>query len=143
RTRPAAAAAASVAIRTSSLLEPGPLSSQQTPAAISAPATSSSASAASAGTSAVHAAAATATASAPMVATLGKSMLPLGRGRDGAVSDLGREDEVVGDDEGRSGRRLCPQQGRELVLARRVDPAGRLVEDEQFRLGDQHCGKGE
>src|SRR5215210_5401228 len=138
RTRPAAAAAASVAIRTSSLLEPGPVSSHAAPATISPTATSSSASAASSGEAAVHTAAASEVASASSPAALDKRRLPLGRRRDAAVGDIAREDEVVRHDERRAVARLRAQQGRELGLAHRVDAAGRLVENEQVRLRDEH-----
>ena len=38
-------------------------------------------------------------------------------------------------------RRLRAEQRRQLGLALRVDAAGRLVEDEQVRLGDEHRGE--
>src|SRR5215210_519550 len=97
-TRPAAAAAASVAIRTSSLLEPGPVSSHAAPATIS-PTASSSASAASSGDAPVHTAAASAVAIAMSPAALDKRRLPVEHRRDAAVGDIAREDEIVRDDE--------------------------------------------
>src|SRR5215475_13216614 len=88
-TRPAAAAAARVAISTSSLLEPGPLSSQAAPATIIAPATTRRASAASSGLTTTQAAAPRAV---PTARNLGKDGLPRG-GRDAPVGDLAGEDE--------------------------------------------------
>src|SRR5262249_32422944 len=73
---------------------------------------------------------------------LGKDGLPRD-GRDAAVGHLAGEDEVVRDDERRAARRLRPQQGRELVLARRVDAARRLLQHEQGGLRDEHRGKSE
>src|SRR5262249_29982116 len=137
-TRPAAAAAASVAMRTSSLLDPGPLSSHAAPATIRAPATSNSASAASSGLTTVQPAAPTAARGA---GNLGKDRLPR-NGRDTAVGDVAGEDEVVRDDQRRPPRRLRPQQRGELVLARRVDAARGLVQYEQVGLGHEPPGPG-
>ena len=40
-------------------------------------------------------------------------------------------------------RGLAPQDLGQLALARRVDAPGRLVEDEDVRLGDEHAGERE
>src|SRR5436190_10726358 len=120
RILPAAAAAASVPTSASSLLEPGPDSSQATPATIRAPANRSSASAESLGCSATQAAEARAASSAT-AAALGNGELPLRRGRDDPVGDRRREEVVVGDDERRPGPCLRAQEARELVLALGVD----------------------
>src|SRR5207244_346146 len=138
RILPAAAAAASVPTSASSLLEPGPDSSQAAPATISAPANRSSASAESLGRSATQAAEASAASSATPAANLGNGELPLRRGRDDPVGDRRREEVVVGDHERCPRRGLRAQETRELVLALGVDAAGGLVEDEEVRLGDEH-----
>src|SRR2546423_164549 len=138
RILPAAAAAASVPTSASSLLEPGPDSSQATPATISAPANRSSARAESFGWSATQAAEASAPSSANAAAALCNCELPHRRGRDDAVGDPRREKVVVGDDERRPARRLRAQETRQLVLALGVDAARGLVEDQQIGVGNQH-----
>src|SRR5207244_2506175 len=120
----------------SSLLEPGPDSSQATPATIRAPANRSSASAESLGCSATQAAEATAASSATAAAVLCNSELR--RGRDDPVGDRRREEVVVGHDQRCPRRGLRAEEARELVLALGIDAAGRLVEDEQVRLGDEY-----
>src|SRR5256714_1032154 len=87
RILPAAAAAASVPTRASSLLEPGPDSSQATPATINAPANKSSASAESFGWRATQAAEASAPSSANAAAALCNCELPHRRGRDNALGN--------------------------------------------------------
>src|SRR5437867_1407550 len=83
------------------------------------------------------AAATSAAAPAASVANLGIRGLPLAE-RHAAIRDVAREDEIVGDDERRPTRGLAPDHARELCLARGVDAARRLVEDENVRVGDEH-----
>src|SRR3954471_960062 len=141
-TRPAAAAAARVATRTSVFPAPRLGSSQAAPATRSAAATRRSDSAPRPGDVAAQAAPANATNAAPPTTSLDMGRLPLGRERDDAIGNAGREREIVGDEQrcavvGRS------QQACELELALRVDSAGRLVENEQIRSGSQHRGQRE
>src|SRR6266545_2044827 len=127
-----------------SFAAPVPDSSQAAPATSNPPAASKSGSAAWSGESAVHAAAASAAPKAPRVTSLGTACaaalrmddLPSAQ-RDGPIGDVAREDEVVGDDECRAARRPTPDELRQLGLPRRVDAAGRLVEDEDLRVGDE------
>src|SRR4051812_23257310 len=135
-TRPAAAAAASVATRTSVFPAPRLGSSQAAPATRSAAATRRSDSAPRPGDVAAQAAPANATNAAPPTTTLDMSRLPLGRERDDAIGE-GREGEIVGDQQRRAVVR-GPQQAAQLELAFRVDSAGRLVENEQIGSGSQH-----
>ena len=62
---------------------------------------------------------------------------------DDAVCNVAREDEIVRDDQGGAMCGLTPQDPGQLVLAGRVDTSGRLVEDEDVRLGDEHARQGE
>src|SRR5262245_14804249 len=89
RTRPAAAAPASVATTATSRAESGPDSNQAAPATMIAPAARSSESAASAGATAVHTAAAKATPAAESATVLDRGLLRRRRERDGAIGDLG------------------------------------------------------
>src|SRR5437667_206145 len=59
-----------------------------------------------------------------------------GRGRSSRRGPQGRDDQ-------RRGRRVASQERSQLALALRVDPPGRLVEDEQIRLGREDGGKRE
>src|SRR5262245_3738790 len=139
-TLPAAATAASVAIRTSSLEAVGPVSSQAAPAAMRPKAARSNGRPTLLGSIATHTAETTTASSAPITASLGMCALPRLR-RDPPVRDIPGEDEIVGDDERRPALRVSPQLRGELGLARRVDPAGRLVEDEHVGIGDEHGGE--
>src|SRR5262245_18560872 len=142
RTLPAAATAASVATRTISFEAVGPVSSQAAPAAISPSAATRSGSPESAGSSATQTADAATAASAPRAANLGTRAL-LRAKRDRSIGDVAREDEVVRDHERRPVARVPPQLGGELDLARRIDAAGRLVEDEHIVVGHEHGREGE
>src|SRR5436190_21208872 len=137
RTRPPAAAAASVATSASVLLAPRPGSSQAAPATSSVAATRSKERAPSCGDVAAQAAAAKATTAATEIAALGMDELPVGLKRDDPVGDSRRERTIVGDNERRS-RGVRPQQRRELLFALWIDATRRLVQDEQVGLGRQH-----
>src|SRR5262245_43283552 len=141
-TRPAAATAASVATSAISFDALGPVSSQAAPATSSPLAASRSGRPDWAGSIATHVAAARAAAVAPNAASLGKRALP-GFELDKAVGDIAREHEVVRDDQRRAARGLTPEDLGQLVLARRVDSPGRLVQDEDVRLGDEHTRESE
>src|SRR4051812_36615250 len=132
RTRPAAAAPASVAITASSRAESGPASSQAAPATTKAAATSSSASPAFAGAAAAQTAAANAAPAAARAIVLGMGALAHREHveRDDALGDLRRPRQVVRDDERGAPRRLRAEEPRELRLPLRVHAARRLVEDE-------------
>src|SRR5262245_5620748 len=137
RTRPAAAAPASVATRATSFAESGPLSSRTTTAASSAPVTSQmetreSPAAASASAAANEAAA------TPRTTLLDKNLLAAQRNR--PVRDRGGERAVVGHDEGSPVGRLRAQQLGQRPLALRVDAASRLVEDQQAGIDREHAG---
>ena len=129
-TRPAAAAAASVAITASSRVESVPPSNHATPATTSAHRPERVASAPSWTTSA--ATSSTASEHEPTHGRLPDVEL------DDAVRDLGRPRQIVRHDERSARRRLRPQEPRELGLALRIDAARRLVEHEQLRLGREH-----
>src|SRR5438552_17026073 len=117
RTRPAAAAPASVAITVTSFADCAPASSQE-----AAPASSASAASSSARADACVVKATPAAARRPATnSLLSKNGLPLECERDLAVGDRAREDAVVGDDERRARRRLRAQQRGELGLALGVD----------------------
>src|SRR5439155_12575986 len=137
-----AAAAPRVATSASVLLAPRPGSSQAVPATNNAAATSSSESAPCPGEVAAQAAAAKAAPTASTVTALGTGELPLGCQRDDSVGDRGCKGAVVRDDQRRA-RRVASQERSQLALALRVDPPGRLVEDEQIRLGREDGGKRE
>src|SRR4029453_18347878 len=101
RIRPAAAAPPSTATSATSLDEPGPDSSHAKPVAMSANATRSSDTAASFGDRAAHA-----PPSNPAAAPAKSAFLDPGRLLDGPqphrpIGDVGCEDRVVSDDEGR------------------------------------------
>src|SRR4051794_4431005 len=143
RTRPAAAAPASVATTATSRAESGPDSNQAAPATMTAPAARSSDSAASAGATAVHTAAAKATPAATKTTVLDSGGLPRLRERDGAIGDRSRKRTVMRDHEGRAlGSRGAQKRG-ELGLSIGVDSARRLVEDQDVRLRHQHRGERE
>src|SRR5712691_1672534 len=137
-TRPAAAAAASVAITAISFAESGPPSSHA-----AAPARSAAAARKSASADRCVAKATPADASSPIRKTLRMHRLPLRLEHDLAVGHEARERAVVRDDERGPPRRLVAQQRGELLLALWVDAARRLVEHEHVRLCDEHGGKRE
>src|SRR4051794_9790455 len=133
-TRPAAAAAPSVATIASSRVESTPDSNQATPA-VTRPAAPRSVARAPSSTSNDAAISAVA-----ITSRLRMHRLPEGELHH-AVGNVGRPGQVVGDDERSAARRLRAQQCSELGLPLRIDTARRLVEHEQLRVGDQHRGE--
>src|SRR5690348_2756575 len=130
-TRPAAAAAPSVATTASSRVESAPDSNHAIPAATSAPAPSSVAAAPSS-TSRAAARSATATTS-----SLRTHALPHVERHD-AIGDLRGPRQVVRDDDRPACGSAGPKQRGQLRLALRIDAARRLVEHEQLRLRREH-----
>src|SRR5712691_1534590 len=137
-TRPAAAAAASVAISTSSLDESGPRSSQAMPAASSAKATRRSDSPSWEESSALHIAAPNVTTPADSSAALDKGRLPAQHDR--AIRDGRRKLLVMRDEERRSPVCAAPKQRGEPDLTPGIDPSCRLVEDQHVWLDDEDRG---
>src|SRR5512146_2839344 len=136
RTRPAAAAAPRVAIRTSSLDESAPWSNQAMPPARRANATSRSERPSLETPSALHTDPANATPAAIGSAALDKGVLPAEH--DDAICNRMRELLVVRDDESRATRRGAAKEGGQLALAPRVDSPRRFVENQQVRLDHEH-----
>src|SRR5262249_60729032 len=133
RTRPPAAAAASVATSARVLLAPRPGSSHAAPATSSAAATRSSESAAWCGDVAAQAAAPNATTPAPATTALRMRELPVVRERDDPVGHVLAERDVVRHDDRRACR-LVPQQRPQAGLPLRIDHALLLIPHRHVRL---------
>src|SRR6187551_2983414 len=143
-TRPAAATAARVATSTISFEASEPVSSQAAPVMIRPTAAIRSGRPECSGATATQAADPTAAAPATTTASLGMRRLSTPRAkRHLAVRDLAREDEIVRDDERGSTRCVSMEQFGQLGLARRIDTARRLVENQDLRVGDENGGKRE
>src|SRR5262245_23109324 len=132
RTRAAAATPAIVAIRVRSFADSVPPSSQPAPATTTAIPARRTASPPRSGSSAAQAAAPSAAIAARTVTLCGKERLLLER--DPAVDGEGAI--VSGDEDSPTGRRVLLQPLGDLGLSVGIDPARRLVEDEQVRLGN-------
>src|SRR2546425_7255071 len=141
RTRPAAAVAASVAIRASSFAVSGPRSNHAAPATSKATATRRSERPSLERSSAAHAAPANARPLTTTSARLRMDGLP--SELNGAVCHRHGELGIVGDSERRASGRSDAESRGQLCLARRIDSAGGLVEHEQIGLRHQHRREGE
>ena len=140
-TRPAATAAASVAISATSFAESGLRSSHEAPTASNAKATSRSESPSCELSRAAQTDAANATVPAAKSVALDKNRLLAHH--DDTIRNRRREFLVVRHEQRCTRLGFSAEKRRELGFAFRIDAAGRLVEDEQVWLDDEDGSESE